>query len=182
MGSLWMGHHRGDQGENKLLWGHGMRAVSRMPAGLEPPSPDTDRTIVRPLLGFDKVRSPLLSLERTDHHLSPASSRRAKPPTCPSSSTQPTLSPPIPHATPFATRSPLSKRATSPILTFSRTRQEALSPSSTALSKPTSYPVFPPLLQFLSASILLRRVARLFTLVDFLLVRTQTSQDPSFAS
>lgn len=54
--SLWTGHHRGDQVENLLMRGRGMQSVARMDGGgLEEPE-EQERRIVRPLLGFDKVR------------------------------------------------------------------------------------------------------------------------------
>lgn len=52
---LWMGHHRDDQVENRLLWGRGMRRVGSLPRAEGVRDLD-DFDVVRPLLGVDKVR------------------------------------------------------------------------------------------------------------------------------
>jgi tRNA(Ile)-lysidine synthase TilS/MesJ len=56
--TLLMGHHRGDQIENKLTRGHGMKPLARMD-GRDPSG--KSKWIVRPLLGVDKVRSLITS-------------------------------------------------------------------------------------------------------------------------
>jgi hypothetical protein len=63
-----MGHHRGDQRENKLLWGYGMEGITKLAGGeLEKIVPagtgqrPDGKSVVRPLLGFEKVPSKPLS-------------------------------------------------------------------------------------------------------------------------